>query len=174
MRILLAVCITALTAACSLTSGLGGGPLDVGSGQVRECLPEQGSSLFTFGWSALENHTPTPVTIESVSLVGARDFVMVSASLMPVGATHGGMVGASSRYPPLPFFTRGTSWAERVPAVHARISPEHESGLVVVLRRPDLAHEPSLRALRVGYRMGHTDYVKETNVSLVVRPTCGS
>lgn len=105
-----------------------------------ECVPAPVGSLVTLGAEALANHGSTPVTLDSVALVGARGLRVVDAEIVPIANTT--LIGVGPGYPPTWAITRPAEaavWARRAPVSHAVIPAGSDRNLVLGVRYVDSA-----------------------------------
>ena len=97
-----AVALLLLLAAAGCGSGIPvnspSSPLGNGYGGLGECIPDASDGGVTYGIVELYNHSTAPVTVEYVSLYGARHLQFIRAVSVPI--RYNG-IGVGS-WPPVP------------------------------------------------------------------------
>lgn len=145
------------------------GPLDGGKYPYLGCLPEHGSSNFTFGTGSLLNRGSATVKVESVSLLHPHNFTLVGSY---AASAKDGLIGSWSQWPP-PHEFRGVVFPQMQPVdskhpleVGPLRSGDPGANVIAHLRRPNTSQLAHVDGLRVTYSVGGRRYITDTAVAL--------
>ncbi len=162
------VAVVALSASCSHQVTAGAGPLQMGGDSGELCMQADGARDLTFGFDAVSNSSPEPVTLGSVSLVDARGLRLVAARIFPV--EHTTTIGVWARWPPVNAEATAV-WARGVEARGARVL-QRDGDRNLVLHLVATSDEAGFDAVRVRYRVGNREFVGRTSTRFRVKPSC--
>jgi len=150
----------------SPSSPLGDGA-GVGTGVLRECVPDPSLTSLTDGITVLDNHSKATLTVEHVSFYGDHHLRLVQALVIPIGNNSVGY----EPWPPTGSLLPGIQWDKRVSAIGARVPPSsaHSFRNLVIQMRPT-ARNASSAGVRVWYQENGRQYELRTNTKTVVVP----
>ena len=155
----------ALLAACS--PSVNTGPLGDGGTGGGICIPVPHGQVESWGITALENRGTSSVTIEKVTIVGAKHLQLAAAYVVPI--TGKVDYGSWPGYPPPPRDQKGVEWDRHAAADGARVAPMvggRHADLVAVLK--PTARVARIMAINVLYKEGGTEYQMQTHYPILL------
>lgn len=136
----------------------------LGGAQGSLCMPASASGNYTYALDAIENTSTAAVTIERVTLVGAKDVDLVESYVAPI--VNNTLIGVQPNWPPTDpapqAFRDRAELPSDLPAMQMR-------NLVIHLR----AGEPSeIKAVEVTYQQGGARKKVRNSTALTIKATC--
>jgi hypothetical protein len=163
-----AAAVLGMLAGCSASPDpVSGGPLGPPENHDGECIPAaRPGAPDTEGADDFTNTGSVPLTITRVSLDHPHHLALLGTWLVPTASS---LVGAATGFPPTGQ-ARPAHWAERQRPGHFRLMPGKPVEIVVGVAATARPRGIS-PGVRIWYRAGGTEYVRQSTVEIIVSTT---